>query len=116
MAPQEKTETFVTCPICQRLYFSRFKHTCPPAWLVYPHLDGYSEKDAVKIYAATPQDAAIEYADGWDSSNHMLLDGGFELDVIVISPHGAIRIFTIAGEAVPHYRIVDEKNHRIINV
>lgn len=90
------------CRRCEAFAVKVDSHRCPPTYRVFAP-DFSEEENAVEVPAHSAEDAAVRYADRYDSDHHemgILRDG---LTVTVIAPTGARARFNLTGESVPSY-------------
>jgi hypothetical protein len=90
------------CNRCGAFLVTLATHQCTPTWRVFD-ADYCEEEDAKEVCARDAKDAAIKYADRFDSDHHEygILQHG--ITVTVIGPDGARTRFNLTGESVPSY-------------
>lgn len=75
---------------------NKYKVWCP--------YDGETEDDAQSIDAISSHDAAIEWARLDDAKgDYRIVSGGDDIGVCVRCPQGAVQVYRVSGEPVPHY-------------
>lgn len=90
------------CRRCEAFAVKVASHRCPPTYRVFDP-DFSEEANAVEVPARSAEDAAVRYADRYDSDHHEMGILRHGVTVTVIGPDGGRTRFNLTGESVPSY-------------
>lgn len=95
------------CEVCGEIG-NRKTHRCPPAWRVWFE-EGMVEGDGDVVYAEDAEDAAIEFAKGYELRNASYELGNGDMAMVLVKRDGSAgkpNRWVVSGEWVPVYSAV----------